>query len=204
MQFSKLFMAAMVGVASAAPTVIEQRAMTSATVVSAIKNITILSGNLEVTVQGLNLSPISILDPSTFTPIVLGFNGIIASVQADISAMASNPIGTLTVSGQTDVCNAFRDFVKVHQDLLSVLIGKAGLLQSLGGAPVAAVLRTLEGVVDTIAFGIINAVPTCDTGAKAQAASLKQTIEKAECAYTPAGILGISLTCQILLGLSSS
>ncbi|CAD6441284.1 0cb864f5-ed55-436c-a74e-906d753fb209 [Sclerotinia trifoliorum] len=204
MHFSKLFMTAMVGAASAAPAVIQQRAMTSANVVSAINDITVLSANLKVTVQGINFSPIAVLDPSTFTPVVIGFNGIITLVKNDIAAMASNPIGTLDVNGQTAVCSAFRNFVTVHQNLLAVLIGKGGLLQSVGGAPIATVLRALEGVVDTIADGIIDAVPTCAAGAQSDAASLKTMIEKAECAYTPAGTLGLDITCQLLLGLSSS
>jgi hypothetical protein len=43
-----------------------------------------------------------------------------------------------------------RQFVRVHQALLNILIGKAGLLQQvpLVGPPVAAVLRQVESVVD--------------------------------------------------------
>jgi len=39
-------------------------------------------------------------------------------------------------------------FVVVHQNLLQVVIGKSGLLQGIFLGPVAAVLRSLEGVVD--------------------------------------------------------
>ena len=39
-------------------------------------------------------------------------------------------------------------FVVVHQNLLKVMIGKSGLLQGVFLGPVAAVLRSLEGVVD--------------------------------------------------------
>lgn len=39
-------------------------------------------------------------------------------------------------------------FVVVHQNLLNVVIGKSGLLQSIFLGPVASVLRSLEGVVD--------------------------------------------------------
>jgi hypothetical protein len=44
----------------------------------------------------------------------------------------------------------FLQFVRVHQVLLNILIGKAGLFQTVPfiGAPVAAVLRQIEGVVD--------------------------------------------------------
>jgi len=48
------------------------------------------------------------------------------------------------------IFEAFREFVRVHQALLNILIGKAGILQHVPfvGAPVAAVLRQLESVVD--------------------------------------------------------
>ena len=48
------------------------------------------------------------------------------------------------------IFEAFREFVRVHQALLNILIGKAGLLQNLPfvGPPVAAVLRQIENVVD--------------------------------------------------------
>jgi hypothetical protein len=48
------------------------------------------------------------------------------------------------------IFNAFREFVRVHQALLNILIGKAGLFQTVPiiGGPVAAVLRQLENVVD--------------------------------------------------------
>jgi hypothetical protein len=41
-------------------------------------------------------------------------------------------------------------FVEVHQALLAIVIGKAGVFAAvpLAGAPVAAALRALEGVVD--------------------------------------------------------
>ncbi|KAF2228863.1 hypothetical protein EV356DRAFT_497064 [Viridothelium virens] len=47
------------------------------------------------------------------------------------------------------VCQTFRQFVLIHQQLLSTIIGQHGLLATSGfGAPVAAVLRALEGAVD--------------------------------------------------------
>lgn len=48
------------------------------------------------------------------------------------------------------IFNAFREFVRVHQVLLNILIGKAGLFNTvpLIGQPVASVLRQLESIVD--------------------------------------------------------
>jgi len=205
MHFSKLFMAAMVGAASAAPAVIEQRAMTSQNVCDAIGEITTLSANLEVTVKGINLSPLLIINPTTYTPIISGFQGIISLVQKDITAMATNPIADLTqdTDGQTAICTAFHDFVVVHQNLLSTLIGKDGILQSIGGGPIAAVLRALEKIVDTIAVGIIDAVPFCAAGAQSDANSLTKSIETAECMFTPAGPLGLKVTCDVFQTVAS-
>jgi hypothetical protein len=61
--------------------------------------------------------------------------------------------GTAPVTTAADsdaIFNAFREFVVIHQQLLKILIGKSGLFQTVPiiGAPVAAVLRSLEGVVD--------------------------------------------------------
>jgi hypothetical protein len=43
-----------------------------------------------------------------------------------------------------------QQFVRVHQSLLNILIGKAGLFSTVPfiGQPLAAVLRQIEGVVD--------------------------------------------------------
>lgn len=48
------------------------------------------------------------------------------------------------------IFDAFREFVRVHQALLNILIGKSGLVTSLPfvGPPVAAVLRQIESIVD--------------------------------------------------------
>lgn len=57
------------------------------------------------------------------------------------------------VSNEADakaIADAFHDYVRVNQQLLNILIGKAGLFNSAPfiGAPVSAVLRQFESVVD--------------------------------------------------------
>lgn len=65
----------------------------------------------------------------------------------------------------------------VHQDLLSTVIGKHGLLSLTPFTqPIAAVLRSLESGVDTIAFGIIDSVPTCAQDATQNKNSLDSTL----------------------------
>jgi hypothetical protein len=47
-------------------------------------------------------------------------------------------------------------FVHVHQQLLNIVIGKSGVLQGIFLGPVAAILRSLEGVVD-VSFVYLSA-----------------------------------------------
>lgn len=88
-------------------------------------------------------------------------------------------------SGQTDICEGFREFVRVHQRLLMIVIGKKSIF---AGLPVtgliAAVLRALETIVDKLAFTIIDLVPTCAGGARADLMKLDGTIAEAIMAYS--------------------
>lgn len=60
------------------------------------------------------------------------------------------------------------------------VIGKHGLLSLTPFTqPVASVLRTLEGGVDTIAFSIIDDVPTCAQDATQNKNSLDSTLNDA-------------------------
>jgi hypothetical protein len=66
-----------------------------------------------------------------------------------ITAMAGAPRVTVAADVMA-IANAFREFVRVHQALLNILIGKAGLFSIVPfiGAPVSIALRSIEGVVD--------------------------------------------------------
>lgn len=75
------------------------------------------------------------------------------------------------------------------------MIGKSGILEGIFLGPVAAVLRSLEDVVDTFAFGLIDVVPVCMADATTKKNSLDDTLGKAVCAYTPGGSLGVDLFC---------
>lgn len=72
----------------------------------------------------------------------------------------------------------------VHQELLKTIIGKHGILSLTPFTqPIAAVLRTLEGVVDTLAFGIIDTVPTCAQDATQNKNNLDSTLQDAQDTY---------------------
>lgn len=79
--------------------------------------------------------------------------------------------------------------------LFKTFISKSGLLEGIFAGPVAAGLRQSEQLIDTFAFGVIDAVPVCMEDATAKKNSLDDTLGKAVCAYTPAGSLGLNLFC---------
>jgi len=56
------------------------------------------------------------------------------------------------------IFEAFREFVRVHQQLLNILIGKTGFLTRIPivGAPVAEILRRVEAVVDVSTLGTLG------------------------------------------------
>ncbi|MCJ1405610.1 hypothetical protein MMC11_008838 [Xylographa trunciseda] len=93
--------------------------------------------------------------------------------------------GTQPFSVKSDedaIVKSLTTFVQVHQALLNILIGKAGLVPNLipfVGPPLAQVLRQLESVVDTIAFELIDLVPDDATDATNQKDSLDVTITNA-------------------------
>lgn len=81
---------------------------------------------------------------------------------------------------EQEVCDAFTGFVKVHQALLMTVIGQNGLLSSTPfTAPIAQVLRSIEGGVDTLAFSLIELVPSCADDAKMDKEKLDKTLQDA-------------------------
>ncbi|EPS45967.1 hypothetical protein H072_24 [Dactylellina haptotyla CBS 200.50] len=136
-------------------------AVTPTQVVSNIKILTSKSKALQGPAQSISLinGPLIVIGLGPFPPIIAGFTEIITLVTADIAAMS----GTAPITGAVDaknIADAFREFVQVHQKMLNILIGKAGLFNTVPiiGEPVAGVLRSLEKIVDTIAFGLIDLV----------------------------------------------
>ncbi|MCJ1334627.1 hypothetical protein MMC10_011339 [Thelotrema lepadinum] len=89
-----------------------------------------------------------------------------------------------TETNQLAICDAFREFVLVHQQLLATVIGTHGILALTPFTqPLAEILRLLEGGVDTLAFGIIDAVPTCAGEATDNKNSLDDSLQRAVDTY---------------------
>ncbi|KAI4726309.1 hypothetical protein E4T49_05949 [Aureobasidium sp. EXF-10728] len=202
MHFSSIFtpvVALLATTVSASP--IEKRAVTSDQMVQTLKGLTQQSKSLATIASQINpMNGVPLLGPgagsgsTSFNDVISGFQGIIQTGSDAITNMEGTASYTDTAAEQ-QVCDAFSDFVIVHQNLLKIVIGKSGLLQGVFLGPVAAVLRSLEGVVDTLAFGVIDSVPVCADKATSEKGNLDDTLAKAICAYTPAGSLGLNLFC---------
>ncbi|KAF8591047.1 hypothetical protein K439DRAFT_1627131 [Ramaria rubella] len=134
-------------------------ALTPAQVVTNINIVTTASGNLNTLTSSLSTSTDPADVPTIGQNIVTDFQAIITSLTGDVTAMKATPPFN-DVSAQP-IVTALRDFVNVHQQLLSTVIGKHAILAQFGvTAPVAAVLRTLEATIDSFAFAMINLIPT--------------------------------------------
>ncbi|KAF3176669.1 hypothetical protein TWF106_005093 [Orbilia oligospora] len=163
-------------------------ALTPAQMVGNIQLLTSKSMALQTPAKSITLvnGPLIAIGLGPFPQIIAGFTEIITITSTAITQMQ----GSAVITNPTDakaIADAFRTFVKVHQDLLNILIGKAGLftIVPIIGSPVAAVLRSLEAVVDTVALGIINTVEVAvhkDT-IRSDAGSLSATITVSINAY---------------------
>ncbi|KAI0005668.1 hypothetical protein F4779DRAFT_620962 [Xylariaceae sp. FL0662B] len=176
MQFKPLTLAA--AVLSVSQTY-AQTQITSTTVVTNIEQVTTVSSDTNQIAGS-----ISFLNAFTTCPeLVSNFGQIVTLVQQDITSMQGINSQTTVFKDteQLKICDAFRQFVAVHQQLLNTVIGKKSILASVSfTAPIAAVLRSIEQGVDTLAFGIIDLVPTCaETATKCKDAldgSLNQAV----------------------------
>ncbi|KAI0867833.1 hypothetical protein GGS24DRAFT_484264 [Hypoxylon argillaceum] len=186
MLFSKIF----TGIAMATT------AMAVATpqqIADSIKSITDKSQALQAPAQSITIlnAPLIIVGQGPFPQIIAGFTDIVSTATVLVNQLAGTPpiqkrdvkehARDLSTRGADAdlVFNAFRDFVRVHQALLNILIGKAGLLEKipLVGEPVATALRQVENVVDTIAITLINLVQSHATDITSAANDLGNSLD---------------------------
>jgi len=160
--------------------------LTAVQVVTNINTITTLSQGLQTPANSINiLSPaLFLIGQGPFPQIIVGFGTIVSDVTADISAMQTPE--TFVGQDATNIFNAFSAFITVHQELLSILTGKAGLFSDIPfiGAPVAEALREIEGVVDSVALSLANMVPSYANQVASQTGSLNTSLTKAINAYS--------------------
>ncbi|KAH6675856.1 hypothetical protein B0J14DRAFT_626301 [Halenospora varia] len=155
-------------------------AVTPAQIVTNIQILTSKSQALQAPAQSINIinGPLIVIGQGPFPQIISGFADIVSTATVAISSMQGSADVPAGPPAQA-IADAFREFVRVHQVLLNILIGKAGLFTTipLVGAPVAAVLRQVEGVVDTIAFALIDMVQSQATELTNQHNSLSLTLD---------------------------
>ncbi|RXG43089.1 hypothetical protein VDGE_06236 [Verticillium dahliae] len=153
--------------------------LTPQTVVKSIEAVTDLSQDANNILTDLSFNNVFSLIPKALSNI----REIAGAVRTDITMIAeADTSKPFPADGQNQVCEVFRDFVRVHQALLNTIIGKSSFLSGTPfTAPITGVLRTIEGGVDKLAFGIIDLVPTCKKGLASDKkdldASFKKTFE---------------------------
>ncbi|EFQ93918.1 hypothetical protein PTT_08560 [Pyrenophora teres f. teres 0-1] len=156
-------------------------AITPAEVVVNIQSITSVSLKLQVPAQKISIvnGPLILIGQGPFPELIVGFADIVSKATLAIAGMQGMP--TVPAGQATDdVFNAFREAI-----LLNILIGKAGLFQSVPfiGTPIAAVLRQVEKVVDTIAFGLIATFEARANDFKTQAGMLTGSLQVCIASY---------------------
>ncbi|KAJ7882369.1 hypothetical protein B0H14DRAFT_3433473 [Mycena olivaceomarginata] len=149
-----------------ATSILHPVALAALTVNDVVTNIGIVT-NVSVNINNA-LTPLS---TSTTGPDVVSlgqtlvgqFTVIINNLSADITAMQATP--PFTVQADCDaIVVALDSFVEVHQALLATVIGKHAIFAQFAvTAPIAAVLRTLEAIIDSFAFAMIDLIP-CGAG----------------------------------------
>ncbi|KAH7309196.1 UVI-1 [Stachybotrys elegans] len=176
MRFTALLLAGFAAVASCIP---------AQQVANNINQITTLSRNLQTPARSLTVldGPLLAIGQGNFPPIIQGFTEIVNVGTAFLNGM--NP-EQYNEADSTLIFDAFRTFVRVHQELLNILIGRAGLFSTVPfvGQPVSAVLRAVEGVVDALAFSLIDMAESAAQGLQQEADALGSTLDAAINAYS--------------------
>ncbi|KAI0469018.1 hypothetical protein F4859DRAFT_488248 [Xylaria cf. heliscus] len=197
MLFSKIF--AGIALASTA-----MAAATPQQIADGIKSITEKSQALQTPAQSISIlnAPLIAIGQGPLPEIISGFSDIVSTANALIALFPNTaPIEKrgeqvhardLSPRGPDAdlVFGAFREFVRVHQTLLNILIGKAGILEKVPiiGGPVATALRGVEGVVDTIAITLINLLQSHAGDVESDANSLGNTLDLAIQTYSPISV----------------
>jgi len=166
--------------------------MTANDVVRNIESLTTKSSSIIPSAQQLSAfnAPLLLVGQGPWPKVILGFTDIVTTATGYITSMSAGP-GVLPGepypgAEAAAIAEAFREFVSVHQDLLNILIGQGGFMSQIPfvGPPVAAVLRAVESVVDTIAFSLIdNVEETAAAAMRTDAAALSGTIDEAIAAF---------------------
>ncbi|KAK4032955.1 hypothetical protein C8A01DRAFT_20056 [Parachaetomium inaequale] len=164
-------------------------ALLAAPVMAALTPLQISDGLAQLTKMSQELQPVAasitivnapliVIGQGPFPPLIKGFTEMVTVGTVIIGQTQGTPQITVEADA-TLVFESFRGFVRVHQALLNILIGKAGILTKVPmvGQPVAAVLRQVEGVVDSIAIFLIDLVESRAKDLESEANSVGESLD---------------------------
>ncbi|KAJ7196433.1 hypothetical protein GGX14DRAFT_575000 [Mycena pura] len=100
-----------------------------------------------------------------YLTVVVDFATIVNALRADVPAMQATPPFD-DVAAQP-IVDALDNFVQIHQALLATVIGKHSIFSQFGvTAPITAIPRSHEAVIDSFAFAMIDLIPTRSSDVK--------------------------------------
>ncbi|KAM7191211.1 hypothetical protein V8F20_009389 [Naviculisporaceae sp. PSN 640] len=165
------------------------KAITASKIVENIQALTAKSQALQKTANNITIQngPLIIIGQGPFPKIIAGLQDIaLNGTNAFLELNGTPHIGSKDEAAS--VADAFREFVRVHQAFLNILIGKASLFNSVGiiREPVANELRQVERVIDTFAFTLIDTIDPIQQKKQIQEdlSSLDSTLDAAINAYS--------------------
>ncbi|PTQ31406.1 hypothetical protein MARPO_0112s0050 [Marchantia polymorpha] len=154
---------------------------TTAKIIEGLKTVTDMSDKLRVATEKINIFNAA----QQGVVIATGFTTIIQKVSEGIVRVDRVTSGPLPDADAQLVVDALTTFVKVHQALLNVVIGKHGIIAMVPFfEPIRIALVSLEAVIDRLAFDLIALIPTQKNSATIQFQTLDVTLDKAVKTYS--------------------
>ncbi|GAQ89826.1 hypothetical protein KFL_005660100 [Klebsormidium nitens] len=155
--------------------------------VANIQSITVKGQALQNPAQSISLinGPLIVVGLGPYPIIINGFNDIVATLTHILAGAQGTK--SFSDSDAKPVADAFRELVRMHQILLNILTGKAGLFSttSIIIEPVAVALRSYEGIIDSLAFTLMDIASAEAKTIEANKNGLDGTIAAAIKAHTP-------------------
>lgn len=133
--------------------------------------------------------PLLLIGQGPVPQVITGLNS--TAILAGQAVAQISALNSLSGCDADAVADAYRAFVVVSQQTISILIGKSGQFTAapFAASPLTAALRQVEAASDALAFALIERLPEGGAGAvvKAGAGSLDGTLATAIDAYSNVG-----------------
>ncbi|PIL30682.1 hypothetical protein GSI_07386 [Ganoderma sinense ZZ0214-1] len=177
----RFFKNAFAAVAIVALGVVGAFAQSENVVVTGIQSVTTASSTLQVSVSELTLTNF----PAKGPVIVSGLKNLTVSITTFTQSITFTKPVPFGNAAAEEIVQVLTGFVKVHQLLLSTIIGKQSLASRFFlTAPIAAALRAIEKAVDSFAFTLIALIPTQADNARIQFTALSASFSEAITTYS--------------------